>query len=298
MAAWLAYLKSRLLLPQPPDPDEPRGEEMAAALAHQCCRLEAMQQAGARLMARPQLWAATCSRAARPEGLPRVLIPVYEATLYDLLKAYGERRQRKEGAVLHIGAPELYSMDDALQRLGRMLGRMPEWRRLVSFLPPGSAHGLVRALGHRRDLRRDPRAGALRQAGAAPGRAFRSDLSAQPATRAHEPQIDTDDDDAAIDRAQHLRLLEALLFASAAPLDDERSRERLPEGADVAGAASPSSRRSIAPRGVNLVHVAGGWTFRTAPDLAPRLRLEQKSCAQIVARRRSRRWRSSPITSR
>lgn len=142
MAAWLAYLKSRLLLPEPAPPDEPSGAELAAALAHQLQRLEAMQQVGARLMARPQLGRDVFARGA-PEGLPRVLRPVYDATLYDLLKAYGEQKQRKESAVLHIEAPELYSMDDALQRLGRFLGRIPEWRTLMSFLPPGLRGGLV-----------------------------------------------------------------------------------------------------------------------------------------------------------
>jgi segregation and condensation protein A len=142
MAAWLAYLKSRLLLPQAPGPDEPSGEEMAAALTHQLQRLEAMQQAGARLLARPQLGRDVFARGA-PEGLPRVLIPVYELSLYELLKAYGDGRQRKEGAVLHIEAPELHSMDDALQRLSRLLGRMPEWRTLMSFLPSGLSGNLV-----------------------------------------------------------------------------------------------------------------------------------------------------------
>jgi len=142
MAAWLAYLKSRLLLPQPADAAEPSGEEMAAALAHQLRRLEAMQQAGQGLFARDLLGRDVFTRGA-PEGLPRVLIPVYEATLYDLLKAYGEQKSRKESGVLHIDAPELYSMDDALQRLGRLLGRMPDWRTLISFLPPGLQSGLV-----------------------------------------------------------------------------------------------------------------------------------------------------------
>jgi segregation and condensation protein A len=142
MAAWLAYLKSRLLLPQPADAAEPSGEEMAAALAHQLRRLEAMQQAGQGLFARDLLGRDVFTRGA-PEGLPRVLIPVYEATLYDLLKAYGEQKSRKEAGVLHIDAPELYSMDDALQRLSRLLGRMPDWRTLVSFLPPGLQPGLV-----------------------------------------------------------------------------------------------------------------------------------------------------------
>lgn len=142
MAAWLAYLKSRLLLPEPQPPDEPSGAELAAALAHQLQRLEAMQQAGARLLARPLLGRDVFARGA-PEGLPRTLIPVYELTLYELLRAYGEGRQRKEGSVLHIEPPELYSMDDALQRLSRLLGRMPEWRTLVTFLPPGLRSGIV-----------------------------------------------------------------------------------------------------------------------------------------------------------
>ena len=142
IAAWLAYLKSRLLLPEPAPPDEPSGAELAAALTHQLQRLEAMQQAGARLMARPRLGRDVFARGA-PEGLPRVLKPIYEATLYELLRAYGDQRQRKEASVLHIEATELYSMDDALQRLGRLLGRVPEWRMLASFLPPGLRGGLV-----------------------------------------------------------------------------------------------------------------------------------------------------------
>jgi segregation and condensation protein A len=142
MAAWLAYLKSRLLLPEPAPEDEPTGAELAAALTHQLQRLAAMQQAGARLMARPLLGRDIFARGA-PEGLPRVLKPVYEATLYDLLRAYGDQRQRKEQAVLHIEAPELFSMDDALQRLGRILGRVPDWRSLMSFLPPGLRGGIV-----------------------------------------------------------------------------------------------------------------------------------------------------------
>lgn len=142
MAAWLAYLKSRLLLPEPQPPDEPSGADLAAALTHQLQRLEAMQQAGARLMARPQLGRDVFPRGA-PEGLPRRLIPVYDATLYDLLKAYGEGRQRSETAVLHIEAAELYSMDDALQRLQRLVGRTPDWRTLATFLPPGIVGGLI-----------------------------------------------------------------------------------------------------------------------------------------------------------
>jgi len=73
----------------------------------------------------------------------------------------------------------------------------------------------------------------------------------------------------------HLRLVEALLFASAAPLDDESLRERLPEGTDIE-AIIADLEEFYRPRGVNVVRVANGWTLRTAPDLAPRLGLERK----------------------
>ncbi|MGH7076293.1 MAG: segregation and condensation protein A [Stellaceae bacterium] len=142
MAAWLAYLKSRLLLPEPPAPDEPTGEEMAAALTHQLQRLEVMRAVAARLMGLPRLGQDMFARGA-PEGLPRRLVPRYEATLFDLLKAYGDQRRRNESAVMHIAPAELYSMDDALDRLRRILGRMPEWRTLQSFLPQGLRHGLI-----------------------------------------------------------------------------------------------------------------------------------------------------------
>lgn len=142
MAAWLAYLKSRLLLPEPPGPEQPTGDELAAMLTHQLQRLEAMRGAAARLMALPRLDRDVYGRGA-PEGLPRRLIPHYEATVLELLRAYGDLRQRKENAVLRIAPSELYSIEEALERLQRMLGRVPEWRSLVSFLPAALGHGLV-----------------------------------------------------------------------------------------------------------------------------------------------------------
>jgi segregation and condensation protein A len=142
MAAWLAYLKSRLLLPEPQPEDEPSASELAAALAFQLQRLEAMQQAGVRLMARPQLGRDVLARGA-PEGLALVSRVQYDATLYDLLKAYGDIRRRRQGGVLEIRPAELFSMDDVLARLGRLLGKVPEWRSLMSFLPPNLREGLV-----------------------------------------------------------------------------------------------------------------------------------------------------------
>jgi segregation and condensation protein B len=74
--------------------------------------------------------------------------------------------------------------------------------------------------------------------------------------------------------ADQLRLVEALLFASAAPLDEASIAERLPQGADVAALVAELAQHYSA-RGVNIVRIAGGWTLRTAPDLGPRLKLEQ-----------------------
>ena len=142
MAAWLAYLKSRLLLPAPEPDDEPTAAELAEALAFQLQRLEAMQQAGVRLMARPLLGRDVFARGA-PEGLQVVSRTTYDVTLYDLLKAYGDSRSRGESVVLEIRPAELFSMDDVLARLGKLVGKVPEWRNLMSFLPLNLRRGLV-----------------------------------------------------------------------------------------------------------------------------------------------------------
>ena len=133
MAAWLAYLKSRLLLPQPPDDDEPSAAELAAVLEHRLRLLEAMQTVGIRLMARPRLGQDVFLRGA-PEGLAIVPVPVYELGLYELLQAYGQSR-RREAPVLTIEPSAFASMDDALKRLARFLGHLPDWRELTRFLP-------------------------------------------------------------------------------------------------------------------------------------------------------------------
>jgi len=134
MAAWLAYLKSRLLLPQPPDDDEPSAAELAAVLERRLRLLEAMQTAGIRLMARPRLGQDVFLRGA-PEGLAIVPVPVYELALYELLRAYGQSRGRS-APVLTIEPSAFESMDDALKRLARFLGHVPDWRELTNFLPP------------------------------------------------------------------------------------------------------------------------------------------------------------------
>ena len=143
MAAWLAYLKSRLLLPQPPEDDEPNAAELAAALEHRLELLEAMQNAGRRLMARPRLGHDVFLRGA-PEGLTVVAIPVYELSLYELLRAYGDSRRSRTRAVLSIEPSIFFSMDDALKRLARFLGHVPDWRELTSFLPEEACSDLLR----------------------------------------------------------------------------------------------------------------------------------------------------------
>lgn len=142
MAAWLAYLKSRLLLPVAEQEEEPTAAEMAAALAFQLQRLQAMQDAGARLLARPRLGREVFRRGA-PERFRTLRTPVYHVTLFDLLKGYAEQHRRRDTAILHITPTDLYSVDDALKRLRRLLGRTPDWQSIVHFLPPNIREGVV-----------------------------------------------------------------------------------------------------------------------------------------------------------
>jgi segregation and condensation protein A len=142
MAAWLAFLKSKLLLPEPEiEGGEPTGAQMAAALAFQLQRLESMRNAAARLMARPQLGQDFFPRG-RADPLPVVKKVVYNVKLFDLFRAYGAIATRRQHGLLRILPTELYSMDDALQRLGDMLGQTLEWRTLAAFLPLQLADGL------------------------------------------------------------------------------------------------------------------------------------------------------------
>jgi segregation and condensation protein A len=144
MAAWLAYLKSRLLLPEPPADDEgPSGEELAAVLSHRLRLLEAMQRAGTALMARPQLGRDVFLRGA-PEGLPRIDRPEYRLSLYELLAAYGEGHRRQHTSVLTIEPIAFHSLDEALQRLARLVGQVPDWRELAAFLPEELRGGVYR----------------------------------------------------------------------------------------------------------------------------------------------------------
>ncbi len=134
MAAWLAYLKSRLLLPEPPKDGEPSGAEMAAALAFQLQRLAAMQKAGVALLALPQL-NRDFFRRGEPEPIRLIQVPVFNLTLYELLKAYGTHPGRRREGILHIEPLRLFSMDDALHRIGDLIGQKLDWTILRDFLP-------------------------------------------------------------------------------------------------------------------------------------------------------------------
>ncbi len=142
MAAWLAYLKSRLLLPDLAQEDEPSGAEMAALLAFQLQRLEAMKEAGARLMERPRLGRDFCARGA-PEPLEIATRPVFDVTLYDILRAYADQHGRRQASTLYIAPTELYAIEEAIRRLRGVLGDIPDWTVLSKFLPENFTEGLL-----------------------------------------------------------------------------------------------------------------------------------------------------------
>ncbi len=143
MAAWLAYLKSRLLLPADEgEEEETDPEALAEALRFQLQRLEAMQDAGQRLMARPRLGIDVFARGA-PEEVSIRYRSVYDVTLYDLLRAYGDQHARKEDQTLRIAPTELYAVEEAVERLRGLVGRVPKWRMLFTFLPDGLRGSLL-----------------------------------------------------------------------------------------------------------------------------------------------------------
>ena len=146
MAAWLAYLKSRLLLPDPPEEEGPSAVELAEALAHRLRLLEAMQRAGATLMARPLLGRDVFARGA-PEGLDSIDHPVFALSLYDLLKAYGDSHRRQHGQVLTIVPTSYHTLSEALERLAQFVGHVPDWRELENFLPEELRGGPLRRSG-------------------------------------------------------------------------------------------------------------------------------------------------------
>lgn len=142
MAAWLAYLKSRLLLPEPDPGEEASAPELADALALRLRRLDAMRNAGENLLQRPRLGRDVFARGA-PEGIEVFQSHVYEVSLFDLLKAYGDNRRRADSSQLIIETSNLYSLSDALERLSRQIGHTVEWTALAAFFPKEMTDALV-----------------------------------------------------------------------------------------------------------------------------------------------------------
>ena len=143
MAAWLAYLKSKLLLPPEDNGDQPSAEEMADALKFQLMRLEAMQQAGRNLLKLPIRGIDFFARGMA-EGLPVTYRPVYDVSLYDLLKAYAAQHRDRAVTALEIEPFDLFSIDDAIERLRSVLPGVPDWSALLNFLPRGIRQPLMR----------------------------------------------------------------------------------------------------------------------------------------------------------
>ena len=133
MAAWLAYLKSRLLLPDPATEDEPSGEELAALLAFRLRRLDAMREAAAQLMARNRLERDVFARG-EPEGIRVNTTSENVDNLYDLLKAYAQRRQRTVSRTLTLRRQPVWSIKDARAAIERLIGAEHSWGRLDEFL--------------------------------------------------------------------------------------------------------------------------------------------------------------------
>ena len=133
MAAWLAYLKSRLLLPDTHAPEGQTAEDMANALALRLKRLEAIRDVAERLFGRPQLDRDVFSRGA-PEPIAHVKRAQWTATLYDLLSAYTAQRQRQALSHLHFAKRAVWSLAEAREVLERLIGQSSDWSRLDQYL--------------------------------------------------------------------------------------------------------------------------------------------------------------------
>ncbi|WP_375546117.1 segregation and condensation protein A [Sedimentimonas flavescens] len=136
MAAWLAFLKSKLLLPPEPGADGPSAEDLAAHLAFQLERLAAMRDAAAKLMARDRLGRDFFARGVSEE-VERVRKVQYSASLLDLMQAYARIRTRDEFRPYAFDRKDVFTLEQALERMRGLVGFAMEWTDLVSYLPEG-----------------------------------------------------------------------------------------------------------------------------------------------------------------
>ena len=133
MAAWLAYLKSRLLLPAPEGDPEPTGEELANQLAFRLQRLEAMREAANQLINRNRLGRDIFARGD-PEPVVVDRVQNYSASLFDLLTAYATQRQREAVNTVQITRRQVWSLSEAREILTRLMGKLADWTPLDAFL--------------------------------------------------------------------------------------------------------------------------------------------------------------------
>ena len=136
MAAWLAFLKSRLLLPPDPADEGPSGEDLAAHLAFQLERLQAMREAAAQLMGRDQLGREVFARGI-PESVERVRRVRHTATLLDLMQAYSRIRTRDDFRPYVMDRHNVLTMEQALDRMRSLIGFAGDWTDLASYMPEG-----------------------------------------------------------------------------------------------------------------------------------------------------------------
>lgn len=133
MAAWLAFLKSRLLLPTPPAAAEPDAGDLATVLTLRLQRLEAIRRAAGRLAERSQLGRDVLARGA-PENMAVTARAKWDATLYDLLSAYADNRQRTANARVTLAQRNVWSLAEAREALHRLIGDAADWCPLDAYL--------------------------------------------------------------------------------------------------------------------------------------------------------------------
>ena len=136
MAAWLAFLKSRLLLPPDPEEEGPSGEELAAHLAFQLERLQAMRNAAAQLMARDRLGRDFFARGI-PEDVTKTKIVTYTATLLDLMQGYARLKTKDEFRPFVMDRDSVFTLEEALDRMRGLIGYAGKWTDILSYLPEG-----------------------------------------------------------------------------------------------------------------------------------------------------------------
>lgn len=135
MASWLAFLKSKLLLPPPEEEEGPSGAEMAARLAFQLQRLEAMRKVSQEIFNRTCRMGIHVFPRGAPDGIRLIKTSEYQGTLYDLLKAYSDQRLKGNETKWEPKRLPIMAIEAARHRLERMMGMMFDWSRIESFLP-------------------------------------------------------------------------------------------------------------------------------------------------------------------